>query len=308
MKFAKIKIENKKLRKAVSQAAYFLAGNLLYALALNLFFIENNIAAGGFAGIATIINYVVPIHVGLFVFIMNVPFLIWAGLSKGWSYTAKTLLGSVVYSGMVDLLSFLPTITDNLLAASIFGGVLYGVGAVALLKANASCGGTDLVARLIKFRGISLGRMFLIVDGFTILLAITVYKDLELAVYAMTALFVCSVCTDRIIAGFNDANLCYIITEKDPRIMADAIFHRLHRTATLQKGTGLYKNTDKNILLAVVRPREIYILKDLISEFDKKAFVIEVHAKEVHGGGFQEEGGRYENSANRSLEVSDIRP
>lgn len=288
----------RKLKKFLVQGAYFLAGNLLYALALDLFFLENNIAAGGFAGIATVINYIIPIPVGVVVFLMNIPFLIWSYFAKGWPYTAKTLLSSVVYSALVDLLAFLPTVTHDLLAASIFGGILYGLGAVAMLRADASGGGTDLVARLLllKFRNLSLGKMFMIVDGLTIVFALVVYRNLELAIYAITAICVCSLCTDKVIAGFNYASLCYIITEKDPREMANGIFERLHRTATLQNGVGLYKNTDKNILMVVVKPRELYILQDLIRAFDSNAFVVEVRASEVHGGGFQEETGHYTNA------------
>ena len=160
-----------KIWMSLKSLGYFLLGNMLYVAAVNMFFLENNIAAGGFAGIATVLTTLVPLEVGTIMMIMNVPFLIWAIFLKGWKYALITSTASFVYSMLLNLLSFLPTVTDNHLLASLFGGLLYAFGAVCILKADASVGGTDLVSRLLvtKFRHISLGKMFICVDGFTVL-------------------------------------------------------------------------------------------------------------------------------------------
>ncbi|MEG2234694.1 MAG: YitT family protein, partial [Oscillospiraceae bacterium] len=275
----------------IKRIGFFMLGNLLYALALDMFFLDNNIAAGGFAGIATVINYLVPVSVGTVVFVMNLPFLVWAYIAKGWKYTLITATSTFVYSAMLNLVSFLPTVTDNLLLAAIFGGLLYGLGAVAMLKADASAGGTDLVARLLlmKFRNLSLGNMFLVVDGFTVVLAMIVFKNIELGLYAIIALYTCAVFTDKFITGFNYASICYVITKLQPQEMSGAIMSRLHRGVTWQRCVGMFEKNEKNVLMVVVKPKEMYKLKDIINEFDPSAFVVVAYANEVQGGGFQEE-------------------
>lgn len=274
---------------------YFMLGNILYSMAVNMFFLENKIAAGGFAGIATVLTTIVPIEVGTVMFIMNIPFLIWAVFAKGWSYALITASSTFVYSMTLNLTGFLPTLTHNLLLASIMGGLLYAVGAVCFVKADASSGGTDLVARLLmtKLRHRSLGNMFIMVDGFTVLFSIIVYKEFDLGFYAIIALYVCAVFTDKIITGFNYASICYVITERPVEEMSQAIMVRLSRGVTCQQAVGMYGHTDKNVLMVVVRPKEMYKLKDIITEFDPTAFVVVAYANEVQGGGFQGKKGRY---------------
>ena len=93
------------------QILYLLLADVLYALALNLFYVGNKIAAGGFAGIATVINAFIPIPVGTAVFLMSIPVVIVAWKVKGAAYTLMALATTAVYSIIVDVLSFLPTIT-----------------------------------------------------------------------------------------------------------------------------------------------------------------------------------------------------
>ncbi len=284
-----------KLWPGVRRLLYFLLGNFTYALALNLFFLENNIAAGGFAGIATVLNAIVPVSVGTVVFLMNLPFLIWAVVAKGWKYTLITASSTLVYSAFINVFSFLPALTHNLLVAAVFGGLLYAVGAVCMLKADASAGGTDLVARLLltKFRDMSLGNMFMIVDGMTVVFAMVVFRNIELGLYAIVAIYTCSVFTDKIITGFNYASICYVITDRPVEEMAGQIMARLARGVTCQKAVGMYAHSEKNVLMVVVKPKELYRLKDIVAQFDPSAFVVVAWANEVQGGGFQNEHGRY---------------
>ena len=288
---------NPKLKAGIIRAVYYLLGNLLYACAVNMFLLENRIVGGGFAGLATVIHAVFPMDVGLIVFLMNIPFLIWAFFEKGWVYTAISAASSSVYSVILSATSFLPNLTNNLLLAAIFGGLFYAVGAVCMVKADANTGGTDLVARLLltKFRDKSLGSMFIAVDGMTIVLSILVFKEFDLGFYGIISIYVCSVFTDKIITGFNYASICNVITNDDNAVepISNAIMSRLGRGVTLQKAVGMYKHTDKSVLMVVVRPKEVYKLKDIVTEYDPNAFVVVAYANEVNGGGFQLEKGRY---------------
>lgn len=276
-------------KELFGQYVYLTLGTFLYVAALRLFFVDNQIAAGGFSGIATVINYITPIPIGTIVFLMNCPLIIIAVKVMGWRYCLKTIISMTLYSVALNLAEPISVVTTDRFAASVFGGILYGLGAFFILKARASAGGTDLVARLLlrRFKHISLGKMFLLIDGFCVLFAIVVYGNLESGVYALTAIMVFSYTTDKIVSGFNVADLCYIITSKPPEEMCHDIMRVLHVGVTRQEGLGMYAQTERHILMVVIRPREIQRLKTIIQAHDPEAFLVVAWASEVMGGGFK---------------------
>ena len=143
----------KKIDITKEQVFYLLIADVFYALALNLFYVGNKIAAGGFAGIATVINAFIPIPVGTAVFLMSIPVVIVAWKVKGATYTLMALATTAVYSIIVDVLSFLPTITDDMIVAVVCGGIFYGLGASMAIKAHMSSGGTDLLGKVLDLGG-----------------------------------------------------------------------------------------------------------------------------------------------------------
>ena len=280
-----IEISADKIRKTI----YFVTGILLYAIALNLFFVENQIAAGGFAGIATVVNYVIPIKIGVFLLVMNIPLFLVSGKLKGVKYTALTLALAVVYSTLVDALAFLPTATTNKFVAAIFGGLLYGIGSACIAKANVSAGGTDLLAKLllVRFKNISLGKMYLCLDGFVVIMAILVYRDLEAGLYSISAIYTCAIITDKLINGFNNASICTIITNEDAEVISAPITQQTAHGVTCYYGMGMYEKKTKNVLVVVVRPHEVPKIKQIVMVADPRAFIVVGNASEVIGNGFE---------------------
>ena len=279
----------KKFKTCALQGFYFILGVAFYVLALRLFFVDNHIAAGGFTGLATILNYITPVSIGNIIFLMNCPLILVAVRVMGWRYAGKTMLAMTFFSLVLNLASVVPVVTHDRFAASVFGGIFNALGAVAMLRAKASTGGSDLLCRLLlrRFKHLSLGRMFLFTDGICVILAVIVFGNLESGVYALTAIVVFSYSTDRIISGFNVADICYVITKKEPEEMSQEIMQVLHVGVTLQEGLGMFEKTKRNILMVVVRPREIQRLKQIIQKHDPAAFLVVAWASEVMGGGFK---------------------
>ena len=277
------------IRTEAGKMLYFLLGNCCYALSIQLFLLSNGIAAGGFTGIAIVLSRFMPITIGSFVFLLNLPFLFLAVFIKGKRYALKTLMGSALYSVILEAISFLPTATHNKLVAAVFGGLLSGLGAVLNMKSEASGGGTDLVARLLKtkFPAVSLGKMFLAVDGSVVVFAMIMFRDIEAGLYAIITIYVCGIVNDRMMQGFDRASMCYIITRNDPTAIYRAVSTELGRSVTLQHGVGMYQGDERNILMTVLRPRETFILKQIVSERDPDAFVVMANATEVLGRGFK---------------------
>ncbi len=278
----------KKLGFSWDKLGFLVSANLGYALGINLFLKDNEIAAGGFSGLAIALNHFFYVPVGIFTFALTLPLLVWAWFIKGKYFTISTLISSVLYSVLIDAFSFLPCLTSNKLIAAISAGILYGISAVMFLKANGSSSGTDLLARLLltKGRSLTLGKMYLLTDGTIILFSVFVYGKIENGIYAALCLATSSWVTDSLINGFNKASVFHIILDTDPSPLANAIMKELNRGVTLQKGYGMYASSEKSVLVVVVRPREVYKVKDLIKKHAPKAFAYLNPASEVVGEGF----------------------
>lgn len=272
------------------QIFYLLAANICSALALNLFYVGNNIAAGGLAGIGTILNYFFKWPIGLTVFLLNMPIALCAIGIKGKAYAILTLMAMGVYSLVVDLLSFLPCITDDKIVAVVFGGILYGTSAAFAIKARLSTGGTDLLAKLLitKFKTLTIGTLFMIIDGSIVVMAMLAYKTIDAGIYALLAIVVSSLVTDKLSSGFNRAQMFYIFTDKNTDEITNAILYEIHRGVTSISAKGKYSGSDKEILFVVVKPSQTPKLKAIVRKYDPTAFMVLVSANEIIGNGFED--------------------
>ncbi len=270
---------------------YLIAGNLGLAVALDCFFTPNEIAAGGFGGIGVIVNSLLPVSVGVVVFVISVPVFIWSWFSQGPAYTISALLSTAAFSVFADLLSFLPCLTENRLLASVCGGALYGVSGAVLVRGYVAGSGTDLLARLLvtKFRHISLGSFVFICDAAVVLASVFAFGDIESGIYAGFAIAVCSFTMDRAIHGFNKAVVFEVITPdaESCERLSKAVMEQLNRGVTLVPARGMYKMSDRNLLMIAVSPKQVYEVKDLIRALAPGSFAVMLHANEVIGEGFK---------------------
>ncbi len=268
---------------------FLLIADLLYALSLNLFYVPHSIAAGGLAGIGTAINSLVPIPIGVLMFLMNLPICLWGIKVKGVRFVALSMVAMGIYSAFVDVLSFLPSLTEDRLVAVICGGIIYGVAASCTVKAQISAGGTDLLAKLIitKFKTMSLGSLYMCIDGCVVIFAIFMYGEIEAGIYAILAIAICSLVTDKLNSGFNKADVFYIFANENIDLISKAIMEDLGRGVTALNGTGMYLNTDRQILFVVVKPNEVPKLKEIVREYDPSAFIVLASASEIIGKGFE---------------------
>lgn len=268
---------------------YLLIADLLYALSLNLFYVPHNIAAGGLAGIATAINSIAPVPIGILMFLMNLPICLWGIKVKGVRFVALSMIAMGIYSAFVDILSFLPSLTEDRLVAVICGGIIYGLAASCTIKAQISSGGTDLLAKLIitKIKTMSLGSLYMCIDGCVVVFAIFMYGEIEAGIYAILAIAICSLVTDKLNSGFNKADVFYIFANENIGLISKAIMEDLGRGVTALNGTGMYLNTDRQILFVVVKPNEVPKLKEIVRQYDPSAFIVLASASEIIGNGFE---------------------
>lgn len=265
-------------------------GCLLYSFAFVCFFDANNLAMGGFTGVSQVLNRFVPaLPIGTTVFVMNIPLMIIGVKKQGFTILFTTVYAVAVSSAIIDALSALVTFpsTEPLLAC-IYGGVLLGISLGIMMLKSATTGGTELAARLLKyiFKGISIGKICLIIDVSVISIYSLTFKSLDNALYGIIAMYVSSLAMDMVVYGSTNAKLAYIISDKSNLITQKLMDMGLG--ATIFKGNGAFTGNQKNVLLCAARPNKISRIKSAVMELDPKGFVIVTDAKEVFGEGFGE--------------------
>lgn len=275
--------------KLVGEIIGVSAGVVLTAIGLDMFLIPNKIAAGGVSGIATILHYLIHVPVGAAMLALNVPLFAAAIYRLGLQFGFRSLYGTVALSLAVDaLVSFLPVPTHDLLLASLFGGVLVGLGLGLVFKYSGTTGGTDLLAALLRtYTGVNIGQLLFLVDATIVIAAGFAFASAELSMYALITIFVTSWLIDLVQEGFSYTKAFLIISNQPAEISA-AIVAGLNRGATAWPARGVYTGAEREVLLSVVNRSEVTRLKEIIYQVDPHAFVILADVHEVLGEGFKE--------------------
>lgn len=277
-------------REAVDYLGVFI-GVTITALSLVWLQIPNKIAAGGVSGLAVVTFHLWGWPVALTMLLINIPLFLACLWSFGPRFGAKTLFGAVFISIMIEfwesVVKIMPLTKDPLLA-SLYGGVIAGVGMGIAFRCRGTTGGTDLAAQLLnRVSGISVGHSLLIFDGAVIALAGIVFNSTELALYAIITMFVTSKILDAVLEGLDYAKAAFIISERSGEI-GEKILNDLQRGATGLSGKGLYSTARKEVILCVISRAEEIKLKEIVRKIDPRAFVIITDVHEVLGEGFKE--------------------
>lgn len=266
-----------------------LLGSLVVALSFNMLLSPNQVASGGVAGISVIVQHLAGITPAYTQWALNIPLFV-AGLRLlGKQFGLKTAVGSFVLPLFVLLTADAPRLTDNVLLASIYGGMGLGLGVGIVFRGRASTGGMDLAAQMLhRYSGISLGVAMALLDGTIILVAGIVFSP-EKALYALIGLFVTSKTIEAVQVGFGQSKVAYIISSRWEEIAA-SILQVLDRGLTRLHGSGGYTGDERTVLMVVVNVREVAKLKVLVRTVDPAAFVLIGSASEVLGEGFKRGG------------------
>lgn len=263
-----------------------LLGSLLIALSFNYCLKPNQVASGGVTGISVITLELFGFQPALVQWALNIPLFLLGAFVLGKQFGLKTAVGSFVLPLFVLLTQKVEPLTDNLLLATIYGGIGIGVGLGIVFRGRGSTGGLDLAAQLIhRFTGVSLGIAVAMLDGLVILTAGLVF-DAEKALFALIGLYVTSKTIDVVQLGFNYAKVAYIISEETEAI-AEAVLHDLDRGLTKLNGAGGYTGAERTVLMVVVSQNEVSRLKELVRDVDPAAFIIISETREVLGEGFK---------------------
>lgn len=277
-----------KTKKTIYDATLIILGCALSALGTSCFLLPNKLSSGGFSGIATIIYYFYNIPMGTTIMILNIPIFIWAYLKLGKEFVFRTIIATFLYSGFINIFENVAEFTHDFFLSSIYGGILIGLGLGLVFKANASTGGSDLLAHLTQqyHKQVSVSNILVFLDIMIVGLNLIAFRDIEIGLYSAIAIYLSGKMIDIVFEGINFSKMIYIISDKYEEIL-DAINQKADRGATGLYGKGGFTNKEKTVIMCVTKRRDIMMIKNIAKDIDKQAFIIITDAREVYGLGFK---------------------
>ena len=268
-----------------------MAGCLIAASSINLFVVPSSLLTGGVTGIAIIFYFLTGLPIGIQTLAYNLPLLIASYKLLGKKYTIDVIIGTVMFSVALDVTKFLNGMLplDEMMLASIYGGIFNGIGYGIVFRMNGSTGGFDILGAIFKkYYSMDIGS---VIFGFNCLIVAVagVLFNITSAMFTLICMYVTSQMTNKIIDGFNQRKAILIISDKAKDI-ADGIIADIGRGVTFINGEGAYTGDPKKIVMVVVSMTQIAKIKIIANTVDRNAFMLILSASEVQGRGFTRPG------------------
>ena len=264
----------------------------LMAFGIVFFLLPNKLSSGGFTGISTIFYYLFNIKVGTTTILLNIPLFIMTYLKLGKKFFSRAIFGTVALSLFLNIYEMLSkslsTITTDKLLASIYGGLIIGVGSAIIMRNNSSTGGTELLSNIISksFPQFKVSELIIVLDIIIVLANIIILKQIEIGLYSTIAIYIIGKMMEMIGEGTSFTKMIFIVSDEYEKI-AKEISDELKRGSTAIYAKGMYKNKEKKILWCVASKNEITKIRQIASNIDQKSFMTIFNAREAYGLGFR---------------------
>lgn len=276
------KISFKEMTMFLINKLLFLAfGAFIAAFALECFLVPNNIIDGGVVGISMILSYITKYNLGLLILVLNIPFLCLAFTKMGKYFVFQTLYAVTMLAIGINIFQSYH-ITDDLLLATVFGGIILGTGVGIVLKNEGSLDGTEIMSLVLSKKfGLSVGE---IIMAFNVIIYFCAGLVLgwNKAMYSVLTYFIAYRVIDIVLEGLNSSKSVRIISDKAYEIGQELI-DKFEISVTYLKGVGGYSKQEKTLIYCVVSRLELTKVKEVVKEFDSKAFMSIVDVHETYG-------------------------
>ncbi|REI29790.1 hypothetical protein DOS81_05735 [Staphylococcus felis] len=273
----------RKMKQFLSRFFFITLGSLLMAAALELFLVPNQLLDGGIVGISIILSHLLGWKLGIFIFILNLPFFFLGYKQIGKTFAISTLYAITVLSIGTALLHPIPPVIDEKFLVTIFGGAILGIGVGMVLRYGGSLDDTEILSILVQSRlPFSVGEIVMIINFFIFTVAGFVFTW-ESALFSVVSYFIASKMIDTVLLGFDESKSVWIISDNYKEI-GEAINSRLGRGVTYLHGEGAYTGETKRVIFCVITRLEEAKLKDIVTDIDQSAFLSIGNVSEVRGG------------------------
>ncbi len=258
-------------------------GALIAGVGLEIFLVPNNIIDGGIVGISIMMSSITGLPYGLFLVLLNLPFIYMGYKHIGMDFAVTTTCAIVFLSGWSTVFKPIPGLTDDFFLAAIFGGIIDGIGVGLIMRGGGSLDGTEIVAIIMGRKTVySVGEMVMFMNLF-ILTAAGFLFGWDKAMYSLVAYYVISKTIDMVLKGLDEMYAVMVVTEKHQEV-SSALLKDMGRGVTILHGAGGYSGRPQEILYSVVTRLEMGKLKDVVQEVDPDAFVTIHQISDIVGG------------------------
>ena len=256
-------------------------GSILAAYALETFLIPNTILDGGVTGISIILSKLFEIPLSILILILNIPLIYVGYRNMGVGFLIRAIYSMILFSLSLSYFSYLESVTNQILLATVFGGAILGIGVGLVIHFGGCVDGTESVALVIsKKTSLSVGQVVLFFNLIIYLVAGLIF-GIDRALYSLLTYFITFKVIDFVSEGLEQAKAALIVTEKGTD-MSNEIYKRLGRTVTKLKGKGLISG-EKEVLYCVLTRIEVYELKKICQEMDQSSFITILEVSEIIG-------------------------
>jgi uncharacterized membrane-anchored protein YitT (DUF2179 family) len=263
-----------------------IVGAILMAISYNALVIPYKLLSGGISGLSLIGKYSFGIPMNIGILILNIPVFLWGLKELDRSFMAYSVVGTLVLVVALPITEpFIQVPQLDLILASIFSGIVGGIGCGIMLKVGASSGGTDVISMIMKKKAnIPVGSFSFYFNVIVLGLSLFFF-DLKIALYTFISMWVSGRMVDYVLEGLNRKKSVTIISDKND-IIASRIMEELHRGVTYLVGEGGFTGEKKLVISSIVNNFENAKIKEILAEVDPKAFMFITDAVEVSGKGF----------------------
>lgn len=256
-------------------------GALIAAFALGEFLIPNMILDGGINGVSLMLSKITKVSISVFIVALNIPFMLAGYKSLGKSFLFKALYAMFLFSLLLLVFERREGFTSDIILATVYGGLMLGVGVGLIIKQGGCLDGTETVAMIIsKKTNFSVGQVVLMFNVVIYTIAGFLY-GFDRALYSLLTYFITFKIIDIVSEGFEQAKAVFVITNQGKEI-ADDIYKRLGRTVTSLEGEGLI-NGKTMVLYSVITRLELSEFKQIVTKDDRRAFVTIMDVSEIIG-------------------------
>jgi uncharacterized membrane-anchored protein YitT (DUF2179 family) len=269
------------LKENLTRLLFVILGAILVSISLEIFLIPNNIIDGGVVGISIMASYLSKLPLGMFTFLFNLPFFIIGYRQIGKTFAFVTIFANILLAIGVTILHPVPGLTNDILLAAVFGGVIIGIGVGLIIKYGGSLDGTEIIAIILdKKTAFSIGEIVMFFNLFILSSAGFVF-GWDRAMYSLITYFIAFKTIDITVEGLDESKGVIIVSEQYREIMS-AIRDRLGRGSTQLLSAEKGKGNSSSVIYVVVTRLEIAKLKSIVHGFDQDALMT-INSVEVYG-------------------------
>lgn len=290
----------KKISHIACEYLILIFGTFLYCMPWEWFIVPNGFSSGGVTGLCTLLQYATNgvIPVSLSYLVVNVFLLMLAFLILGKGFGIRTIFVIALSTLLFEFLSKTPVmfcceggllfLPDKMLIP-VIAGVIEGLGLGIVLRFGGSTGGSDIFAMILnKYWPISPGRFYMVTDAVVIALVLLLPdKHFSDVIYGYLMMVTSSLLVDFVVVGAKSSVQLLVFSEKNDQI-SRFIMDEMGRGVTALKSVGCYTGKEKDVLLLMIRSKELPRITEAIKAMDENAFVSVVPANSVYGEGFEQ--------------------